>query len=256
MVDQNHESSSDSSAVPQRAAPPRSGSRRGRWFALAVLSLLAAAIFAAWWTGLLPSSGKPPLNAELSVVIRPAGSQQTPLVEEPGALPVRNGAGMSLQVNFNEPRYAYLLWIDTQGQVVPLYPWNNERIEVTDADQPPPVRIATKLLICPTIGSTWEFGPHEGLETVLLLVRRTPMPADARLGSLLASLPSSRMRAREELAVFGLAPGSDAVVNLVSRNRGTGEEARAVDQPLLARLDRLRDQFELIRVVRFAHAGQ
>ena len=64
------------------------------------------------------------------------------------------------------------------------------------------------------------------------------------------------MRAREELAVFGLASGSDAVLSLVSRDRGTEEEARAVDQPLLARLDRLRDQFELIRVVRFAHEGQ
>jgi hypothetical protein len=43
---------------------------------------------------------------------------------------------------------------------------------------------------------------------------------------------------------------------LLTRDRGTEEEAREVDQPLLARLGRLRDQFELIRVARFAHEGE
>jgi hypothetical protein len=139
---------------------------------------------------------------------------------------------------------------------VPLYPWNNDRVEVVDANQPPPVRIASKRVMSPGLSTAWTFGPRGGLETVLLLARRTPLGEDTKLGSLLGSMPPTPMRRRDEVVVLGLDRGSDAASSLVTLNRGTEEEARAVDQPLLARLDQLRDQFELIRVIRFAHEGE
>jgi hypothetical protein len=212
-------------------------------------------VFLVAWSGLLSQPAGPPLTGELTVVIRPADSGDMLTVEEPGAVPVRSGAWMSLQVNCNQPLYTYLIWLDSQGQVVPLYPWNNERVEVVDADQPPPVRIPAKVVISPATAAGWRFGRQGGMETVLLLARRSPLPEDVKLGSLLGSLPPARVRLRDEVAVLGLDRGG-GVASLLARGRGPEEEAREADRPLLERLERLRDQFELIRVVRFAHEGE
>jgi hypothetical protein len=226
----------------------------------ALVALLAGgAVVVARWNGPAQPSGDKPLEGDLTVLnlavlIRPAGAGEPLLVNEPGAVPVRAGASMSLQVNLNQPAYAYLVWI-SNGRVVPLYPWNNDLLEVTDIDQPPPVRRPTDVLICPMLGTSWPFGKRPGLETVLLLVRRTPLPNGTRLGSLLGSLPAGRVRQRGELAVLGMdAEGS--VSTLLAQDRGPEEEARAADEPLRALLVRLHDHFELIRVVRFAHEGE
>src|SRR5262249_43817542 len=142
----------------------------------------------------------------------------------------------------------------TRGKVVPLYPWNIDAIEVTDADRPPPKRIAARVILSPATAGGWPFGPQGGLETVVLLARRTPLGPDVRIGSARAALPPAPLRRRDELAVFGLDRGSD-VSTSVARSRGTEEEALKVDQPLLDRLAEL-GEFELIRVVRFAHEGE
>lgn len=257
MVDQSHENNSDSRDAQQLTTPTPGGSRRWFWRPVTFLILLIpGALFLAWAWGLFPATRQPPLTGELIVVIRPADSGDFLPIEGPGAVPVRSGAAMGLRVNFNQPMYTYLLWLDSQGQVVPLYPWNNERIEVADADQPPPVRIPSKVVLSLGEGAGWTFGPRGGLETVVLLARRAPLGEDTHLGSLLGSLPPAQMRLRDEVAILGLDRGSNAASILLTLNRGTEEEARAVDQPLLARLDKLRDQFELIRVVRFAHEGE
>jgi hypothetical protein len=252
MVGRSPETGSDSCGPTRRP--------RRWWFWLgvgALLFLTIAVVYVVGWSGLLFPKVEPPLTGELTVVIRPPDSQDMLLVGEPAAVPVRAGGSMTLQVNFNKPMYSYIVWLDSQGQVVPLYPWNNDRVEVADADQPPPVRMPAKVVISPSLaGGGWSFGRRGGLETVLLLARPIPLGQDAQLGSLLGTLPPTKMRQRDELAAFGLDRGRDAVSSLLARSRGTEEEAREVDQPLLERLDRLRDQFELIRVVRFAHEGE
>jgi hypothetical protein len=163
---------------------------------------------------------------------------------------------MSLDVQLNQPAYTYLVWIDSAGQMVPLYPWNHDALEVKDVNQPPPVRRASDKINNPPIGGGWTFGKRGGLETVLLLVRRTPLEPDVRLGTLLGSLPPLKMRARDEVVVFGLDRGADAPATLLALNRGPEAEARAADEPLLAALGRLKNHFELIRAMRFAHEGE
>jgi hypothetical protein len=64
------------------------------------------------------------------------------------------------------------------------------------------------------------------------------------------------MRLRDEVVVLGLDAGADSVATLVALNRGPEDEARAADELLRAALLRLRDHFELIRAVRFAHEGE
>jgi hypothetical protein len=163
---------------------------------------------------------------------------------------------MSLQVNLGQPAFSYLVWFNCEGQVVPLYPWNHDAIEVTDINRPPPVRKASDVLHSPPIGGGWEFGKKGGLETVLLLARRTPLDEGTQLGSLLGTLPVPKVRHRGELAVLGLDRGADSVSTLTALNRGTEDEARAVDEPLRALMLRLRDHFDVIRAVRFAHVEE
>ena len=197
------------------------------------------------------------MDGELFIAVRSAGSGKgSLLVEEPGALPVRAGDSMSVEVHFNQLAFTYLVWLDCEGQAVPLYPWNYDSIEVKDLNQPPPTRRPSKVVISPTLGTGWKFGQQGGLETVLLLARRTPLSEDTRLGSLLGTLPTAKMRLRDEVAVLGLGGGFDSVSPLPASKRGAAEEARAADEPLRALMGRLREHFELIRAVRFAHEGE
>lgn len=241
-------------ATPESPVQGPHSARRGRlWLWIVALGFLAGGAYVVGRSGYAPWRGDPPLTGELTVVIRPHDSRETVLLEDPGTVPVRAGSWMTLQVNFNRPMFAYLLRLDPEGKVVPLYPWNNDRVEIADANEAPPVRRPTKVLLSPATTAGWPFGPRGGLETVLLLARRTPIGQDVQLGSLLDSMPPTKMRQREEVAVFGLDRGTDGISSLLSRNRGTEEEAQEADKPLLTRLDRLREHFELIRVVRFAH---
>jgi hypothetical protein len=197
------------------------------------------------------------LDGELIVSIKSSAEGGQPLgIEELGAVPVRADGWMSLEVHFNQPAFAYLVWLDCEGRVVPLYPWNNDELEVKDISQPPPTRRAANAVLSPmTIGTGWKFGQQGGVQTVLLLARRTPLSETTRLEALLSPVPVTKMRLPGEVAVLGLDAGKDSVSTLLALNRGSEEEAQAADEPLRALLVRLRDHFELIRAVRFVHEG-
>jgi hypothetical protein len=235
---------------------PRSSRRRWLWLVVAVIVLLAggAALQAPWRS---PAQAPTPLDGKLVVIVRPPERAIEPLpVEQPDALPVRAGGIMSLEVRLNQPAYAYLVWLDCEGQVLPLYPWNPESLDLKDIHQPPPTRQAAKLVYSPLLGGGWTFGKQGGVETVLLLARRTPLDGKTQLGSLLAPLPRPTMRLRDEVVVLGLNAGADSVTTLLAKSRGDEQEAAAADEPLRKLLLQLGDHFELIRAVRFAHEGQ
>src|SRR5262245_56423539 len=96
---------------PPPAAPP---SRRvPLWLrAVAFLLMIAAAAVFVVWSGLVPLPDWSPLQGKLQVVIRPGDAADTKLVQEEGAVPVRAGAGMSMQIEFTRPMYAFLVWLD------------------------------------------------------------------------------------------------------------------------------------------------
>jgi hypothetical protein len=184
--------------------------------------LAGAGVLIAFWPGLpgRPASADS-LSGQLVVIVRPPERASEPRpIEEAGTLPVRADGAMSLQVQLDPPAYAYLVWLDSEGQVVPLYPWNHDSLEGRDVNQPPPARRPTGVLVNPPIGGGLKFGKRGGMETVLLLARRTPLAADVRLGPLIGTVPPPRMRHRDELVVLRLDPGADAISTLVERNRG------------------------------------
>lgn len=244
--------------------PPR------RRLLLATLGLVAGGVAVALWfnwprPGQTPAAGpvlptgrqsaSGPLTGDLAVFIRPPERASEPLaVEEPGALPVRAGGSMSLDVQFNQHAFTYLVWLDCQGQVLPLYPWNVESLEIKDVSQPPPLRQAARIVYSPLLGGGWKFGQQGGQETVLLLARRTPLDAGVQLATLLEPVSPPKMLHPGELVIFGVDGGANEVSVLLAQNRGKEEQTRTADRELGDLLVRLGDHFELVRAVRFAHA--
>jgi hypothetical protein len=207
-----------------------------------------------------PEPPAPPFDAQVVVAISSADRSKPDVqLEEPrGALPVLAGERMRLTVQVTEPAYCYCLWIDGRGNVVPLYPWNDDgAVEVKDVNTPPPARRPTKVLFSPvSIGSGWTFDRHGGLETILFLARRTPPEGDLRLGDLLAGMPPTRMRGPNELAVLRFDRDQSAAATILARDRGSEADAQEIDRPLLERMAKLRDKFELVRAVRFSHESE
>src|SRR5262249_47503971 len=157
-----------------------------------LLMLLAAIILialrVAWWWR---TGNRGTLDGKLTVLVRSSDRTAEPLpVDQPGALPAKSGGAMFLQVQLKEPAFVYLLWLDAEGRAMPLYPWNNEELEVTDGDQPPPDRRPTKLILSPLLNRSWTFGNRGGMETVLLLARTTRLPEGTSVGGLLGSSPA------------------------------------------------------------------
>jgi hypothetical protein len=198
-----------------------------------------------------PPSEPVPLAGELIVKVwSPPGQgvKRGLRVQELGALPVRRGEQVHLVVRLNQPAYCYLMWLDGQGHVDPLYPWARDfRI--------PPAGVSPResLDSPPELDRGWPMQGPSGLETALLLVRRTPVPAETKLADLIGVPPPAPLRDELELAVRGFDPGQPTAALQRGTNRGLAKEAEQIDEPLLQLLERLRPHFELIRAVRFAY---
>jgi serine/threonine-protein kinase len=195
-----------------------------------------------------------PLTGELTVrVWSPLGGKgkQGWKIDEPGTLPVLPGEQVRLEAQLNQPAYPYLLWLDGQGKVILLYPRTDRKFGGRPARE-----VARATVHRPeALNKGLEMNGPGGLETALLLVRRTPLPAED-LPGLLGRLPPSPLRDPLELAVRGFDSGQPVEAIDLGEHRGLREEAKEIDDPLLQLLERLRPHFELARAVRFAYRGE
>jgi hypothetical protein len=234
------------------------GRRRAVLASVAGLALLAGALV--WLLVLGGRRPAPePLSGELIVELWSADGTSKPglRVDHPGALPALPGEQFHVRVELNQPAHVYLLLLTSQGGITPLYPWNAERIEAEDVSAAPPVRPPRRVVHSPTAeGRNWRLDDKAGLETVLLLARRTPLPAEVRLAERIGQPPPAALRDPREWALRGGDGGEE--VGLISRgaHRGIARDSAEVDDPLLRLMARLRADFEVIRAVRFAHAGK
>jgi serine/threonine protein kinase len=228
--------------------------------------LLCAAVLGLYF-GLLrppdrPGSSQPSavLSGDLIVRVWTSGdeSKRGLRVDElnSGALPVRNGEWVHLETQLNQPAYAYLLWVDGEGAVNALYPWNEDKI-VLDVTAPAPDRGAGPVVHSPkqyTRG--WRIEGKSGLETVLLLARKTPLPREVKLATVIGQLPPAPLRNPFEVVVRGFDSNQPLDAINIGLHRGITKEAEEIDDPLLQLMGRLRPHFDMIRAVRFAHRGE
>jgi hypothetical protein len=262
--------------------PPPPRRRRVRWLAWAGAAALVivAALAVVWWSGsrgtppapagpaMQPVVGVPsreePLTGELSVQVwttKDASKRGLKVeVEGSGALPLRNGERVQLTARLSRPGYPYLLWVDAEGDVTPLYPWNdNDTGDIdNDLNVPPPVRPAVAEIRSPRReGQGWRAEGKSGLVAAVLLVRREPLRSSAELAGLLAGIKAKWQAVPKPGEQAVMVRGSDGGKDneAVSVTRGFGKKAGEVNDAVLQLRDRLSDRFEIIRSVSFAQVG-
>ncbi len=107
-------------------------------------------------------------------------------LHQPDALPLAPGDWMRIEVALSTPKYCYVIWIETKGQVTPIYPWSNE-----DWKQRPVTELPRDRLSIPA--NPGEIAPlgggPAGMETLMLLTRDEPLPADFDLAKALGTFP-------------------------------------------------------------------
>jgi len=175
-------------------------------------------------------------------------------IDELGALPLVPGDQVHLEARLNQPAYAYLLWLDGQGKVTLLYPRDDGKY-----GSRPSSGSARDLVHSPeALDEGHPMNGPSGLETVLLLVARKPLPPGTDLAGLVGTFPTSPMHNPLELAVRGFDEGQPVVTIKIDQNRGIGEVPARIDDALLQLKERLTHQgrFEVIRWVRFAYRGE
>jgi hypothetical protein len=210
------------------------------------------------------AGGIAPLAGELRIRVwskTDPGKRDLEIGKDFAALPIRNQEQLRLDARLNAPALVYVLWLDSDGRVTPLYPWNERKIVIRDAAVPPPLRpvLAEVSLPLPTpdgMSEGYIMRGKSGLETILLLARREPLPADVNLAQLIGKAPVTPLRDPLEFAVRGGDEGQPITHVKREAHRGPEMEVEAIDDPLLQLLGRLRGHFEVIRAVRFAHQGR
>jgi hypothetical protein len=179
-------------------------------------------------------------------------------LNEPGVLPVRVGTPCQIEVRLDRPAHVYLAWIGGNGTAQPLHPclgkweWQSDE-PVERVFLPPRDPRMGKYRQMPIAGVA-------GIESVVLMVRSTPLP--------------ERFRERLPELLKGF-PGPEALLHLADQSRSywfTRREAepiaedRALDLDVPANpdpifqihsllRDRLGTRFQVVQALSFVNAG-
>jgi predicted Ser/Thr protein kinase len=195
------------------------------------------------------------LAGELTVRVWSADGRKRGLkIENPGALPLFPAEEVHLEAHLNQPTHVYLIWIDGQGHADLLYPRSDDKYGAEPSGD-----LARETVHSPAaLDEGHRMTGPGGLETVLLLARRTPLPAGTDLVALVGQFPPSPLRDVLEVARGGFDEGAPIEPLLSGQHRGIGAKADKIDEPLLHLMERLRKegQFDVIRPVRFAYRGE
>jgi hypothetical protein len=230
--------------------------------ALGVAGLL---VLVAWWLwpeakspSLLRPGDDQPLGGKLLVRVwtRDGSKRGRQIGVDPRAVPVQEDEQLRLEAQLDRPAHAYLLWVDGKGKVTPLYPWNLDEIKhgaLAVAGPPPEMRPQAVVRSPVQESKGWDVDDTVGMDTMLLLARRTPLPASVNLDRLIGKLPAVPLGPPDEVVERGFDRGLLVAELSLDLNRGPKKEAKRIDDQLQRLAERLRDHFELIRAVQFAH---
>jgi hypothetical protein len=246
-------------AVPTASARPRRPRRRWLVAAAAVLGVAAVLLGVLGLAAALTwrhRAAAVPLDGSIDVLLWPERDlgRRNLRLQDAGALPLRPGDAFAVEAELNRPAYLYVLWIDTDGQVQPVYPWRPGRWEERPAGEQPVARLRRPEALD-------DFFPIEagtpGMHTLVLLAREAPLPADVDLRAELGDL--GRQTAQDVRAAVWFKNGE---VVRHGRERGPAfSDAHNTDDPVLRAQQRLRElqrrhDFIYMWAVSFADRGQ
>ena len=173
-------------------------------------------------------------------------------LNQPGALPVENSDQIRVEANSDRPAYMYLVWIDSQGKAIPVYPWTPGNWDDLPTLQQPVARLS----LPEAVDRGWPMEGAAGMETLLLLARDEPLSGELDLASLFADLPQQQMQGPKSLVWF--ADGEVVDKNARTPRAPNFFDPQQIDDPVLQTQqiirDRLGPHFETIRAISFAHA--
>lgn len=266
--------------------PWRRSRSRGWWFLGAVIAMVLVAIGVAIWLRWPEQEHTPtdknesivhlpnqptvsipdrplaaaPLDARVTVKLFNGKGRLWRQLDENGALPARMGELVRIDLTLSRPGHVYVVWLSNQGDLTPLHPWNGDRLKSLDVNALPEYDTKQQDVACPptpTLG--WKMDDSAGLESILVLARTEPLTKGERLSTIIGDVPQGKhapLRNLAEAAMLRFDRSDTQAQVQLSLNRGPKEEAQEVDAPVLRIMDRLRRSFEVVRVVRFAHAGR
>ncbi len=261
-------------APPGAAGPAKAVARRPALWRRVVLGAAAGLLLVGagmiTWLALgrsPPPSDGAPLTGSLEVTLSdPRGRPRRPRpripVQQPGALPARDGDVVHIRARLSRPAHAYVLWVDSSGKVYPCYPWDiGHDDRGWKARWVPGGELPRDEVLCPddVQGGGLVIDNVAGLETVLLLARSTPLPPGVDLEQLVGRLPRSPDLADpREWAVLPFDRAGRALRQEDGKFRGpVPGRIKEVDAPLQDLLrDRLGEHFEVLTAVRFAHVNE
>jgi hypothetical protein len=185
----------------------------------------------------VPEAVARPLSAKLDVrVWKKAGPTRGLTLAEPGALPLREGDWMRIEVAASRDAYLYVMHLDATGAASPLFPWR--QYDWNDRPAVPP-RASLNIPEDPHKDAMpLEPGPS-GIESVFVLARPAPLTAgeNDRLRQLLTG-PAQKGRFDPLRGAVWLGGGEERFTVAADRGRPATTAASEMADPV-ERLRRL-----------------
>jgi hypothetical protein len=168
-------------------------------------------------------------------------------------LPLKVNDQVRVEVVLNRPLFVYLIWINSAGRALPVYPWQKQRWDQRPAEEHPVTRLSLPDT-APDDG--WEMDEgRPGMETLLLLGCDTELPRDVDLARLLADLPEQTMQHRDAAVWF-----ENGEVVRDEENRAPKLDPTRIDDPVLRTQRLLKEKLQPLcsytRAVSFAFTGR
>lgn len=124
-------------------------------------------------TAATPTQELPAATAsKVRVDVRVERDKKLLRLDKPGALPLRQGDGFTVEAVADPPAYLYLVWVDPGHDVTPVYPWDPEKgWGSRPATEEPKARLRL-----PERGNVFTApAARPGVATIVALTRSTPL---------------------------------------------------------------------------------
>jgi Protein kinase domain len=187
--------------------------------------------------------------------------RQNVRLNQPGVLPLKPGDRFAVEAEISPPAYLYILWIDADGSVDPVYPWRRGLWDDRPAEEKPVEQVRRPVLSERQFGGT--FGIKEsqpGMETLVMLARKTPLPHGVDLKAELGVIQPQKLRTLQSTAWFenGRLVTNEAGRSAVDWNdEKTDDPVWATEEQIRSRLGPGKDKlFHYTRAVSFAVRGK